>query len=92
MTITSTELTTWLEDAAALIQSPAVTALGAAAGPEAGAIVNLIQGLAGVSSSIVTTGTTAVAAIESGDLAKIQAADATIQAQNSALAAKVAAS
>jgi hypothetical protein len=92
MTITSAELTTWLQDAAALIQSPAVTAIGAATGPEGAAIVTLIQGLAGVSSSIATTGTTAVAAIESGDLAKIQAADATIQAANTALAAAVAAS
>jgi hypothetical protein len=87
-----TQTATFLEDAAALVQSPAVTAIAGLAGPQAAGVVKLVQGLAGISSSVLATSTVAVEAIQSGDLAKIQAADATIQAANAALAAQVAAS
>lgn len=92
MTFDWTSAATFLEDAAALVQSPAVTALGALGGPQTEGIVKLVQGLAGISASTLTATETAVEAIQSGDLAKITAADQVIQSANVALAASVAAS
>ena len=81
-----------LEAAAAFVQSPAVTALASLGGPAVAGVTKTVQGLAAISSDLLATAQSAEAAIASGDLEKIKAADAVLQDQNATLAGEIAAS
>lgn len=92
MNINWTNIANGLTDVAAFVTSPEITALSALGGPSVVGIVKIVQGVAEVSSDLVATAEAAETAIQSGDLDKIKAADALLQAQNVTLAQQIAAS
>lgn len=79
-----------VEAAVGFITSPTVTQLASLGGPSVAGVTKVVQGLAAITGDLIETASTAGTAIESGDLARIQAADATLQQQNIALAQDIA--
>jgi len=81
LNINWTAIASGLQQAAAFASSPEVAALAALGGPTVAGAAKIVEGVAAVSSDLLATAETAGEAIASGDLEKIRAADAIIQAQ-----------